>query len=603
MADLATKDDQLTALVRNFDSWFDATQAERAEAIEARDYYDGYQWTETELATLKARKQPPITDNKIKDKIDYLVGMEIASRSDPKAFPRTPTHEKDAEAVTDALRYVLDAQDFPKIRSDVAEGIMIEGVGGTEVGVKEGKGEIRVTIKQNRYERMYWDHHSSARDFSDATYLGTFAWLYLEQAEAKWPDKKALWDSCGAEMKSGGDESDSDRPNDVTHIDASKRRVRVIEQYYLKGKVWYRAMFVKHGWIEEPKPSDYLNDEGDPEHPYNWGSAYVDAQNRRYGTVRRWMGLQDEVNHRRTKSLHLLNTNQVIMEDGAHSDPIALRRELAKPDGVIVRTPGMELTVDKNIDLSAGHFQMMQQAIEALSIVGPKAITNVSASQSGRAKQLDRQSDALELGRLFDHLRQLQKQTCRKVWHRIKQYWTEEKWVRVRDDEGAPKFVQLNAPITAQDLYQQAQALGQPIPIELARMAQLQPTKPVGKRNDVATLDCDIIIDDMPDVVTLQEEQFANLVTLAQAGVIFPPDVYLDASALRNKKALKEKLNQQEDPAAQQAKAQEQELLMRAATAKIAKDEASAEKTTQEANQTKIENMAGMAGLAGMATG
>ena len=599
MADL--KKDELTTLVKNFDAWFDATQSERAEAIEARNYYDGYQWTETELLALKARKQPPITDNKIKDKIDYLVGMEIASRTDPKAFPRTPTHESDAEAVTDALRYVLDAEDFPKTRSDVSEGIMIEGVGGTEVGAKKVKDGVRVTIKRNRYERMYWDHHSSERDFSDATYLGTFVWMYLEQAETKWPGNSELWESCGAEMS--GSESDMDRPSDHIHIDIAKRRVRVIEQYYLKGKVWYRATFVKNGWIEEPQPSEFLNEEGDPEHPYNWGSAYVDAENRRYGTVRRWMGLQDEVNHRRTKSLHLLNTNQVILEDGAVADVQRLKQELAKPDGVIVRTPGMELTVDKNIDLSAGHFQMMQQAIEALSIVGPKAITNVSASQSGRAKQIDRQSDALELGRLFDHLRQLQKQTCRKVWHRIKQYWTEEKWVRVRDDEGAPKFVQLNQPITAGELYQQAQANGMPIPPELEILARFQPNKPVGKRNDVAKLDCDIIIDEMPDMVTLQEEQFQNLVTLAQAGVIFPPDVYLDASALRNKKGLKEKLNPQEDPAAAQAKAQEQEMLMRAATAKIAKDEAAAEKTTQEAAQTQIENLAGTAALAGMATG
>lgn len=603
MASVESKDDLLSRLVRDFDAWWEATTDERAEAIESRDYYDGKQWTEEEARTLKLRKQPVLTDNKLKDKIDYMIGLEINARTDPKAFPRTPQHVEDAEAITDALRYVGDDQDFHKTRSDVAENIFVEGMGGTEVYVKSTKGGIDVCIKRNRYERCFWDPHSSERDFSDARYRGTFVWMDIEAAEERWPERSEIWESCLAEASGASTESDGDRPEDTVHLDRQRRRVRIIEEYFLKGGVWHRAKFFKRGWIEEVEVSPFQNDEGDPEHPYSWGSAYVDKDNRRYGVIRRWKSLQDEINHRRSKSLHLLNTNQVVMEDGAVDDVQKLRMELAKPDGVIVRTPGMDLEISKNLDLSAGHFQMMQQAIEALAIVGPKAITNVSATQSGRAKQLDRQSDALELGRLFDHLRYLQKNTYVKVWNRIKQYWTAEKWVRIRDDEGAPRFVALNQPITAAELYQAALQSGQPVPIELARMAQLSPSQPVGKRNDVTAIDVDIIIDEMPDVVTLQDEQFQNLVTLAQAGVIFPPDVYLDASNLRNKKALKEKLTGGEDPQAQAAAKAAAEMQQRAALAEISKTEAEAEKAKQDAAQTQIENMAGMAGLAGMAQG
>lgn len=603
MASVESKDDLLSRLVRDFDAWWDATTDERAEAIESRDYYDGKQWTEEEARTLKLRKQPVLTDNKLKDKIDYMIGLEINARTDPKAFPRTPQHVEDAEAITDALRYVGDDQDFHKTRSDVAENIFVEGMGGTEVYVKQTKTGVDVCIKRNRYERCFWDPHSSERDFSDARYLGTFVWMDIEAAKERWPERSEIWEGCLAEASGASTESDGDRPEDTVHLDRQRRRVRIIEEYFLKGGVWHRAKFVKRGWIEEVEASPFQNDEGDPEHPYSWGSAYVDKDNRRYGVIRRWKSLQDEINHRRSKSLHLLNTNQVVMEDGAVDDVQKLRMELAKPDGVIVRTPGMDLEISKNLDLSAGHFQMMQQAIEALAIVGPKAITNVSATQSGRAKQLDRQSDALELGRLFDHLRYLQKNTYVKVWNRIKQYWTAEKWVRIRDDDGAPRFVALNQPITAAELYQAALQSGQPVPIELARMAQLSPSQPVGKRNDVTAIDVDIIIDEMPDVVTLQDEQFQNLVTLAQAGVIFPPDVYLDASNLRNKKALKEKLTGGEDPQAQAAAKAAAEMQQRAALAEISKTEAEAEKAKQDAAQTQIENMAGMAGLAGMAQG
>jgi hypothetical protein len=113
----------------------------------------------------------------------------------------------------------------------------------------------------------------------------------------------------------------------------------------------------------------------------------------------------------------------------------------------------------------------------------------------------------------------------------------------------------------------------------------------------------DIIIDEAPDVVTLQSEQFENLVALAQAGVIFPPDVYLDASAIRNKKALKEKLTGGDDPQAQAMAQEAAAMQKRGAEAEISKTEAEAEKAKQDAAQTQIENMAGMAGLAGMAQG
>jgi hypothetical protein len=141
---------------------------------------------------------------------------------------------------------------------------------------------------------------------------------------------------------------------------------------------------------------------------------------------------------------------------------------------------------------------------------------------------------------------------------------------------------------------------GQPIPIELARIAQLTPQRPVGKRNDVAALDVDIVIDESPDFLTLQEEQFADLVTLAQAGVIFPPDVYLDASNLRNKKQLKEKLQPTEDPQAAQEAAEAKQLQMRGAVAQVVKLEAEGQKISQEASQTAIENAAGEAALVGM---
>jgi hypothetical protein len=103
-------------------------------------------------------------------------------------------------------------------------------------------------------------------------------------------------------------------------------------------------------------------------------------------------------------------------------------------------------------------------------------------------------------------------------------------------------------------------------------------------KNNVAELDVDIVIDESPDTVTLQAEQFSELVNLASAGVVFPPEVYVQASGLRNKERLLDMLKgagldpqqaqmQQEAQALGKAKA---EADIRATNAKANKDEVSA---------------------------
>ena len=83
-------------LVRMFEESEEATLESRGFAERDRDYYDNVQLTAEELAALRKRGQPPVIDNRIKSKIDYLIGMEKQQRIDPRALPRTPAHEEDA---------------------------------------------------------------------------------------------------------------------------------------------------------------------------------------------------------------------------------------------------------------------------------------------------------------------------------------------------------------------------------------------------------------------------------------------------------------------------------------------------------------------------
>ena len=595
-------DDVLDTVMRNFRSWEEQSEKSRAEAEEARDYFCGYQWTEEEKQALKNRKQPIVTDNKLADKVEYILGMEASSRTDPKAYPRTPDDESSAEAATDALRFVADHEQLDTVVSDIAENMCIEGFGGCEVDVTQVKDQVEIRITQSSWDRMYYDPYSSKRDFSDARFIGTFVWLDQAEAEAVWPDVD--WEPVISGMVSVTPvNTTDDKPKAELWYDKERKRVRVIQQYYYRGQQLYQCKFVQNAFVEEPTEAIYLNEEGESETPYCWMSGYVDRDNNRYGVVRRFKSLQDEINHRRSKALHLMNTNQIIAEEGAVNDIKKARREANKVDGYIELMPGFQFNIEKNIELGLGQFQLLQDAQQALSSTGPQAVSNTSSSQSGRAKQLENQTDVIELGRLFDQIRGLKRQIYRKIWNRVKQYWTQERWIRITDDEGKPEFLQLNEPQTnmqrAEEMVaalEQGEGDQQEV-IEAVELASVRPDELFTVKNNLSELDVDIILDDAPDTVSLQSEQFDNLVSLANAGVVFPPDVYLEASSLRNKDRLIEKLTGGDDPEAQQAFQAQAQAAQETQAAALRKTLSEARKNDALAENQELENMVAQAAV------
>src|SRR5690606_23675413 len=110
--------------------------------------------------------------------------------------------------------------------------------------------------------------------------------------------------------------------------------------------------------------------------------------------------------------------------------------------------------------------------------------------------------------------------------------------------------------------------------------------------NPIADLDVDIIIDDAPGGGVLMDEQWQGLVGLGQAGVQFPPEVYIEAMPnLRNKDKLLEILQQekQKPPNPLQVAGAQAEVAEKAASAQ---DKAAAARLKQA--QT-VETMASAA--------
>jgi hypothetical protein len=64
----------------------------------------------------------------------------------------------------------------------------------------------------------------------------------------------------------------------------------------------------------------YVDQDGESYCPWIFESANVDRENNRYGEMRHLIDPQDEINKRRSKALHLLNSRGVIATEGAVND-------------------------------------------------------------------------------------------------------------------------------------------------------------------------------------------------------------------------------------------------------------------------------------------
>lgn len=560
--------DEILTLVRDqFTDSVTGSHDELTEAEEARAYYDGHQWTQEEKAKLKLRGQAATVDNLIKDKVEWMLGMERKTRTDPLCNPRNlDTDEQQAQAATDALRYVCDDNDFNQVRSEYSECIFIEAIGAVEIWVdKKAKGPVpKIVVAEVQRDRVYVDPLSRRRDYADKRYCGIVVWFDEKDALEKWPEKK---DAIDASFDQSFIDRDfyQDRPYFFGETKGRKRRrVQVMQHFYIRQGQWWTCKFVAGGFLEEPMVSPYIDaDTGLPECQLELQALYREKKSgRAYSLNRRYKDLQDEWNKRRSKALHLLNTNRLITEKGAAgADPGAIdkvREEMGRPDGVVELVPGMKFQIVDGIQLSQAHVNLMMLTGESLRRSGPNsALTGNSGDLSGRAKELDQQGGLINVDYPFDSIRSLTHRVYRQIWNRVKQFWTEEAWIRVRDGDQL-KFTALNRKVTrAEMIASYLKTVEDMSEEEKAQVLQVVAQDPIYLEqvtlNSTAEIDVDITIDEVPDVVNIQHEEYSKLIDLVKARAIqVPAKTIIKMGQFRNKREILADLTGADDPMQQQ---------------------------------------------------
>ena len=595
------------AILRQLLQWYyfekERQAANRLEMAMDCDFYDNLQWDAQDAAILRDRGQMPLVYNEVAPMVDWLIGTERRSRVDWRVLPRSEDDVEAADVKTKLLKYVSDINRVSFLRSRAFADAIKAGVGWMDDGARDDPTQDILYSRYEDWRHVLWDASSDELDLSDARYLFRWRWVDEDVARLMFPDRgdviaQAIEEAAHSDSD-GWEEESWQSHQDPSHVrsgtlyalgvgelaDAKRRRVKLIEaQYRAPAKVKVVAEGPWKGSILHPRdnvlqhtldlasasiiervmmrvhlavftPSKLLAHQVSP-YRHNrftltpiW--CYRKSRDRLpYGVIRRVRDVQQDLNKRASKALFMLNTNQVIADEGAVDDWDVMRDEVDRPDGVIIKKPGRELEIRRDTEAANGQIEMMQLAATSIQKSAGVAQENMGRQTnavSGEAIKARQLQGSVVTTEPFDNLRLATQVQGEKQLSLIEQWYTDAKVIRLTGAKNAIEWVKVNTP-------------------------EVQADGSVRVLNDITASMADFVVSEQDYAGTLRQVMFENLNQLAAR---FPPEIGLrvmtiamDFSDLPNKDEIANqfrKLTGERDPskppsAEEEAQAQEQAM-------------------------------------------
>jgi len=564
------KTELLVMLDRNFTYSLDHPSwvTGRKVMVECFKYAEGEQWTPSELDVLKERQQPPTVNNQVSVTINSLMGTvtEQQYRIGFRGRNEAPDAMV-ADGLSDLFLYIRQSNDLEFEETDMAVDGFTCGLGAIEVSVEfDDLYNPEIKLKSKDALVVYPDPDSKRYDWNeDANFISTSEWFPLDDVVARYPKAKAeleglFSDDASNISGSGSQPALVDSFKQENYVDQNHRKLRIITQEYKKptreciylmdgtGEVILEANWKAEEHKDQVEGVDYEKIERLKkrickavycssvllEHkitrneyfsliPY-W--AYRRKNGAPFGPISLALTMQDAINKRESKALHLLNTNQTVAERSAITDVTKYQEEIHKPDGVAIVEDGAvsqeKLVMRNNVELAAAQLELHRKAQEdfyRVTGIDPRIAQNTQEIRSNAGLKRKFSEATKPVARLFANLRRTRKITGRVILERVQNYFTKEKTFLITDNENTAREVNMTAPMVQK----------------------------------IKTAKYDVVVDDFMDTANTEQETFALLLQyLPQLAPLGPfwMKTMIQLSELRadKKKTLLDKLDEHSAP-------------------------------------------------------
>jgi hypothetical protein len=478
---LVTKLDKMFSYALNHTSWVRG----REKMVQCFQYREGDQWTAAELASLAERHQPDTVNNQVAVVVNKLVGDVVNQRVRLGYRGRNAKlDESEANLLSDIFLFIKQSNDLEFEERDMADDGFTCGMGVLDVDVTfDDIANPFIKIRHEDPLIVFPDPDSRSYDWNeDAKFVARANWQKLEDVAEQYPQAELELNGVMGAAQAVGEDSGSgqlatvDQFKGEKYVDKNNERIRVIQVQYKKKEreqlcifgdgtsvkfqdkkeIWARVKQAKAN-KEEYRIIDRLSHricvgvyaggillehkETDSKYfslvPY---FAYRRKTGEPYSLITLALSMQDAINKRESKALHLLTMNQVMAEKSSYDDKDTVQSEVAKADGFIELRDGalsqQRFVIQKNLDLAQSQFAMHQRATEDLyKIVGvdPKAGQQTGEIRSGAGLQRKYSEASKTVATLFDNIRRTRKILARVVLDRVQEYYTPNTTMLITD--------------------------------------------------------------------------------------------------------------------------------------------------------------------------
>lgn len=484
-------------------SWFHYEREKQAqnrmEMATDVDFYDNKQWSDEDEADLASRGQAALNFNEVAPMIDWLIGTERRARADWKVLPRTEDDVDGADVKTKTLKYVSDVNRVQFARSMAFGDAMKAGIGFVDDGVTDDPTKDIIYSTYEDWRCVLWDSACPDLDLATGRYIFRWRYVDLDIAIPMFPDCEDVLRRSAINRATSIADTPEEELTGNTNVmsegnyaylssemagSAERLQVKLIECQYrkpaevtivesgaFKGAFVNEADSTLHQAIRNSNSTmvkktlmrvhvavftpTHLLSMSPSIYRHNQFSltpifAFRRGRDKQpYGPIRRVRDVQRDLNKRASKALHILNTNQIIMDKGSVEDINLMREEASDPNGVIEKKAGSEFLIRRDDGQAAGQIQMMAmdaQAIQKSAGVSQENLGRQTNAVSGEAIKARQMQGSVVTTELFDNLRMAIQCQGSKQLSLVEQFYTQEKVVRLTGAKGAIQWVKINQP-------------------------------------------------------------------------------------------------------------------------------------------------------------